>query len=241
MRLNRLQETVICRTRPGARSQAALSGSNPKAPGFAGDLYRCPRSAQSSRSSIEKELSFTHHPSRRRSWPLALEILHRPRSERCGGIPISICTWSRLMVITCARDFPQQLPSPLPDISAQHRYFVTHRYAPQGQVSAMLVPSSFGIRSTPRSPKTAFHGERPVLFSVGLPMIRTILRRLAEDAPTSLAGQLKKSARRPFCRHCKRLGRIPSPAAAAWRAGVLPRVNIRRLHSDERQRPPAAA
>lgn len=37
------------------------------------------------------------------------------------------------MVITCARDFPQQLPSPVPDISAQHRYFVTPRYASQEQ------------------------------------------------------------------------------------------------------------
>jgi hypothetical protein len=50
------------------------------------------------------------------------------------------------------------------------------------QVGAMLVACNIGVWSTPNSPKARFHGERPVVFSVGLPTIRSILPVLPEDA-----------------------------------------------------------
>ena len=82
----------------------------------------------------------------------------------------------------------------------------------EDKVSAMFVPGNIGIRSPPNSAKTRCHGERPVVFSVGLPTIRIVPPRLLENA-----GRCNSERRRD-------------------RYGALPRVNIRLLHGEQRQR-----
>jgi hypothetical protein len=84
----------------------------------------------------------------------------------------------------------------------------------------MLAAGIIGVRSTPNSPKARFHGERPVVFRVGLPTIRSILPRLPEDA--------------------RRRDIAAASKFATDRRGALPRVSMRLLRGEKTQhrRPP---